>query len=412
MADPSKHTPDTIIRDWLPHVLLLVLLGLGLWLLAAVFAQVFEPILLAACLALLTTTVVYEPIDRWLARLLPGVQAAGRQQAAGVVAAVTLVLILLTPVVLLVIGTVGSVTEVVEMAWGIASRDAQALDALQKDIGGVVDNLADKFPALNLQERKIPETVAASVQEMTGFGPAALKFISTGTSAIVQLVLAFVTLAFLYPQGPRLARALLRFSPLSERDITVLQERHRRIVARLLHDTVGLAVVKALLLGLLIWVVDRWVVPGDWAERGLLPVLPIAYLAGLLNLLPLVGITMVWLPLAGYYWGKEWYAAAVLLALGAVAMQIGVARLRHHVGARIDDRRGTWLSFLLFLGLIGGLLSFGPKGFVIGPVAVVFVVTLGSFWLPLYGLGKETEDLVDASIEGPEQSDEADPCST
>ena len=41
--------------------------------------------------------------------------------------------------------------------------------------------------------------------------------------------------------------------------------------------------------------------------------------------------------------------------------------------------QGAWLSFMLFLGIIGGLLSYGPQGFVIGPMAVVLAYGLIPF---------------------------------
>jgi predicted PurR-regulated permease PerM len=76
-------------------------------------------------------------------------------------------------------------------------------------------------------------------------------------------------------------------------------------------------------------------------------------------------------------------------------------RVRVRIGERIGER-GHWLGFLLFLGLVGGLLSFGTKGFIIGPVSVVLVATLGSFWLPLYGVGRgsTTPAAVDSSADG------------
>ena len=55
------------------------------------------------------------------------------------------------------------------------------------------------------------------------------------------------------------------------------------------------------------------------------------------------------------------------------------------------------MSFLLFIGFVGGLLSFGIKGLLIGPVAVLFVSTLGSFWLPLYGFKDPSQHALPSS---------------
>ena len=99
---------------------------------------------------------------------------------------------------------------------------------------------------------------------------------------------------------------------------------------------------------------------------------------------------MAWAPIALFYGTVEevdhpiWAATAI--ALGALALDVLISRYRLRFGERIHQRQDEWMGFLLFLGLVGGLLSFGVKGFIIGPTAVVLVYTLGSFWLPLYGL--------------------------
>ena len=48
------------------------------------------------------------------------------------------------------------------------------------------------------------------------------------------------------------------------------------------------------------------------------------------------------------------------------------------MGKRLHEQV-LWLSFLLFLGIIGGILSYGPQGFVIGPMAVVLAYGLVRF---------------------------------
>ena len=52
-----------------------------------------------------------------------------------------------------------------------------------------------------------------------------------------------------------------------------------------------------------------------------------------------------------------------------------------------------WLSFLLFLGLVGGVLGFGLRGLILGPAAVLTVSILIQVLPALYG----------RSIEGPEK---------
>ena len=55
-------------------------------------------------------------------------------------------------------------------------------------------------------------------------------------------------------------------------------------------------------------------------------------------------------------------------------------------------RTTDWMGFLPFLGVVGGLLTYGPKGLIIGPFAVVLVFTVGRAWLPLYLSDGDADD--------------------
>jgi predicted PurR-regulated permease PerM len=51
------------------------------------------------------------------------------------------------------------------------------------------------------------------------------------------------------------------------------------------------------------------------------------------------------------------------------------------MGAKLHEQ-GAWMSFLLFLSIIGGVLAYGASGFVIGPAAIIAVSAIGRFLLP------------------------------
>ena len=76
-------------------------------------------------------------------------------------------------------------------------------------------------------------------------------------------------------------------------------------------------------------------------------------------------------------------AAAVVLAVTSIAAIYLIDTMRRRLVSRWDDR-GSWLSFLMFLSLVGGVIGFGLAGLVIGPVSVVLLVTLVNHWLPIY----------------------------
>lgn len=374
--------PRASLRAWLPHLLMIALLGLGLALMAQVLLPLLEPILLAAALAMLTGPVLADPLDRWAARLWPSGDPTLRRRLVGSLAAVLIAAALVAPILLLLIRAVGSLGGVVDIGIGLALRDPERLKALEQLFASELRRLADIYPHFGLEPAAMAAWLRGLLDEALDFGPAFLGFIFAGTGALAHLALAFICLAFFSAEGPRLGHRLLELMPLDEAQSQRLRRRYRTIVLRLLHDTVANALVCGLLLAAWIIFVDRL------TGRGALPFIPIALVAAVISLLPVVGVAMVWLPLAGLAWTSGQALTALLLAIGCTAIQVLLARLRQRQGRRIDER-SAWLAFLLFLGLIGGLLRFGIKGLVIGPAAVVLVSLIAGFWFPLYGIGSE-----------------------
>ena len=120
--------------------------------------------------------------------------------------------------------------------------------------------------------------------------------------------------------------------------------------------------------------------------------MPVIAVATFLSLVPAVGTTMIWLLLVIILWTTQQYIAAIIMGC-ALGGSWGLSYVRPR---RAKDRRasGVWLSFLLFMGLAAGLLTFGMKGFVIGPMLVVAVILVFAHLLLFRGLGKKTPQTV------------------
>ena len=106
--------------------------------------------------------------------------------------------------------------------------------------------------------------------------------------------------------------------------------------------------------------------------------LPVFFLGSFAGLVPVVGSAMIWLPLASLVWSRGDSVTALLLATLSLVLNYGISRFRAGMGNRLHQQ-GAWLSFMLFLGIIGGLLSYGLQGLVIGPMAVILAYGLIRF---------------------------------
>jgi len=91
-----------------------------------------------------------------------------------------------------------------------------------------------------------------------------------------------------------------------------------------------------------------------------------------------VGSAMVWLPISSIIWGRGEPGTAISVALLSIFFNYLISRARTGMGKRLHEQ-GAWLSFMLFLGIIGGILAYGPQGFVIGPMAVILAYGLVRF---------------------------------
>ncbi len=369
--------PRADLRAWLPHVLMLGALVAAIWLLAVVVSPLFEPILVAGAIAILTSPVLLTPlrgvVDRRLSRFPHGV----RRKIAGIAATLTLLLIASAPLVILVVGQADNLSDLSDRVRGIVARDTETIADITDAVEDQVDEINEHYKTLNLPAEEIAASVEGFLAESQDVNSAFLSFISAGTGTLAQIVLALIALTYFYIDGPRLARGLLGYSPLTPEQQTRLIDQHRRVVLRLLNDTVVAALAKGIVLGAIVWAVDHLFGAGS------LPFLPVAIVAALITLLPLVGVTLVWLPFATLAWTQGNVAGAVVLAISCWSANVALEWARGRVGNHLA-RSADWMGFLLFLGLIGGLLTYGPKGLIVGPFAVVMVVTIGRAWLPLY----------------------------
>ena len=87
---------------------------------------------------------------------------------------------------------------------------------------------------------------------------------------------------------------------------------------------------------------------------------------------------MVWLPLSSLVWTRGEPLTALVMILLSLFFNYLISRARIRMGKKLHDQ-GAWLSFMLFLGIIGGILAYGPQGFVIGPMAVILAYGLVRF---------------------------------
>lgn len=367
-----SHDPREVLRAWVPH---LALLGLGLaagWWLLMVIAPVRDALMLAVALAVITYPVLFIPIDQRLGLIFPNWLEGTRRYLSALITTALLGGLVVGAALAVLVAVVGDLSGTLRLIIGLAVQDPARVNEVVELLVGRAAALSALFPDLHLDLDAIRQAIAGALHQVS-VGPAFVQYLVTGTgSFLAESALTLVTLFYLYSQGPRLVVMLMSCLPLTYAQRLTIESRFHSTAVHLVTGTAARAACHGVVLGAL-----------AWAIGGFNPVL-VAVGAGFIALLPVAGPTVAWLPLASVLWTQGHPASAIGLGVSALA----ASWLIEQLASRLATRLGTddlWLSFLLFLGLVGGITGFGPRGLILGPAAVLTVSILAQVLPAMYG---------------------------
>ena len=352
---------------WKRRGLLLVALIFVLIPLWGTFAPLFEFILFAISLAALTYPVFYRPIYRLVQKVGSNLPSNRLSEFSAILSTLTLVLFMLSPILLLLVEASKSPQSFGNMVVSLALGEDEGRQILLNSVGQRISEMRSIYPRLPIDEEKAVQFVANLLGDTRQFSGSFLEFLFKGTRGFVaELALALIALSFLYAHGGSFVQQAMKFGGFEKKEVETWFKLHQKITLRLLSDTLLTSIFRGLSLGLVAYFIGGFFF------------LPVFFLGSFAGLVPVVGSAMIWLPLASLVWTRGEPATALLLASLSLLLNYGISRFRAGMGKRLHEQ-GAWLSFMLFLGIIGGLLSYGPQGFVIGPMAVVLAYGLIRF---------------------------------
>lgn len=199
-------------------------------------------------------------------------------------------------------------------------------------------------------------------------GPAREWALRQGTSLLggtAQVALSVVLLFFLYRDGAyaekRLESAMARLA--GWRALHVLHTAGATIRS-VVNGVIGTALIQAILLGLSFWIAG---VPGAVA---------LAALAIVLTLLPF-GLAILWLPASLWLMSRGETGWGVFLIIWN---GLFVGTLDNILRPYLIKRGAKLPTALIFLGVLGGVITFGVVGVFLGPVLLAVAYTLFQDW--------------------------------
>jgi predicted PurR-regulated permease PerM len=179
-------------------------------------------------------------------------------------------------------------------------------------------------------------------------------------TAVVDFVLALYAMFFLLIDGPAMLAAILHHVPLAEADKQQMTERFVSITRATVKGTLVIGIIQGALAGLAFWAIG---VPDALFWTVVMMVL---------SILPLVGGALVWVPACLFLAASGHVTKGIVLAAFCALIVGSVDNL---LRPRLVGRDTKMHDLLVLFSTLGGLVAFGPLGFILGPIVAGLFVT-------------------------------------
>jgi predicted PurR-regulated permease PerM len=211
------------------------------------------------------------------------------------------------------------------------------------------------FPGFSLD---IAEMVRQTAQFMTQH---MVNIFTSAASTVFLTFLAGIATFYFFKDGKHLTEYLIRLSPLDNLKDSRILSRVALAVRGVVIGTVSVAIIQGVLtaIGLAIFGFDRAILWGSIAAIG--------------ALVPGIGTTIVFVPAVIYLFVTGSTVSAFLLMLWAV---LAVGLIDNLLGPYMMSRGNNTHPFLILISVLGGIVAFGPLGFILGPVILSLFLTL------------------------------------
>ncbi|HEX2254633.1 MAG TPA: AI-2E family transporter [Thermoanaerobaculia bacterium] len=307
----------------------------------------FVPVLLAAVLATL-----FHPLYRRLASL-----TRGRRGAAAFLTCLVLFIVLLLPLYLVI---------------DLVTREALDLFANFDErltlLSAKTQEVLAKLEGLPLVDRLALDEVdwQATLREGAGTAGGLLATIINRTSRgtlqiVVMLFVTLFTMFYFLLDGGRLVERVRYLVPLETRYEDAIIQRFVSVARASVKGTLVIALIQGVLGGLILWIfgVES---PALWTV-----------VMVILSVVPLIGAWVVMYPAAVIQMllGNVWQGIAI-----AVITLVLVINVDNLLRPRLVGRDAGMHDLLIFFSTLGGIVTFGAMGFIVGPVIAAFFLSV------------------------------------
>jgi len=226
--------------------------------------------------------------------------------------------------------------------------------------------------ALDLQAYPRQSVIAAS-RWVVSRGPSLLAGVG---GILFSFVLMFITMFFLFRDGPKIMGVIRVSNPLPAAYGSEIVKKFQDVSFAVFYGSILTAIVQGSAAALLFWALGVFS-PLFWGAM----VAP-------LSLVPILGASIVWVPMGLYFFLADQPVRAIILL--AVGMLI-ISSIDNVLKPAIIKGRTDMHPLLVFFSVLGGMQVFGFLGVLLGPLAVALFISFLNFYRSEFVRGSQAE---------------------
>ena len=320
------------------------------WLILPFYGAIFWAVILA---------ILFAPLQARIVR-----RCKQRESLAALITLVLILLLVILPVIFLTVSMLqeGSMfyQRVRSGEFNFSAYFLRVMDALPPFAQQLLVRL-ELFDTASIQDR-----LASSLMLITQFMAERALVIGQNTlSFVVRFVIMLYLLFFLLRDGKAMVARLYLAIPLGADYRHLFLQKFATVIKATVKGNLIISVIQGILGGFIFWALD---VQGAilWG-----------FVMAVLSLLPAVGASLIWGPVAIYFLATgAFWQGIILVAFGAIVIGLIDNLLRPVLVGRDTQMP----DYLVLISTLGGLTLLGLNGFVIGPlIAALFIAAWGLF---------------------------------
>jgi predicted PurR-regulated permease PerM len=251
------------------------------------------------------------------------------------------------------------------LVWQIGQQAGEFAMIVQQYMeSGQLQSQLARYPYVAEIWEGIQETfdIRQEAQRLVAFVQGTLiGWMGSAVSGVVQLLIALFALFYFFRDEDSVVRGVRSVMPMSRAETDQLFRDIRDATHATVYGTLVVASVQGFLGGLMFWFLGLHA-PLIWGAA-----------MGLLAIIPILGAFVIWFPAALLLATQgAWIKALILIAWGSIVVGL-IDNLLYPI---LVGNRLRMHTLPVFIAIVGGLLTFGASGIVLGPVILAGTIAV------------------------------------